>query len=204
MGYCNFFTISTKLKWIVLIPKSGRLSWLENISLAKQSHTNQFSSRKPDVWTGSIRIPPEPIAISLEVCLWFTSSQFDSIFISALMNFYDPETLVWKWTSSLGGIASRVVGWPGLEHGRSPVKAVSNGGGAKAVLERPVLQCAPLSPGFQFHVLQPGPCSKSLQLVALVSPTVFPWRSGLSGSCCFCDQEISLSPWSRRLPLSAI
>lgn len=183
MGYGKFFTISTKLKSIVLIPKSGRLRWLENINLAKQSHANQFSSRKPDVWTGSIRIPSEPIAVSLEVYLWFTSSQFDSIFISALMNFYDPETLVWKWTSSLGGITSRVVGWPGLERGRSPIKAVSNGGGAKAAQERPVLQCAPLSPGFQFHVWQPGPCSKSLQLVALVSPTTFPWRSGLSGSC---------------------
>lgn len=90
------------------------------------------------------------------------------------MNFYDPEAFVWKWTSSLGGIASRVVGWPGLEHGRSPIKAVSSGVGAKAVLERPVLQCAPLSPVSQLHAWQPGPCSKALRLVALVSPTMFP------------------------------
>lgn len=74
------------------------------------------------------------------------------------------------WDSLQGSGLARSGAW------EESIKAVSSGGGAKAVLERPVLvlQCARLSPVFQLPAWQPGPCSKALWLVALVSPTMFP------------------------------
>lgn len=56
-----------------------------------------------------------------------------------------------SWRDSLQTIvlASLVEWWV-------PIKAVSSGGRGKADLERPALQCTPLSLLLQFRVCQPG------------------------------------------------
>lgn len=118
------------------------------------------------------------------------------------MNFYDPKALVWKWTANLGGIASRVMGWPGLESGKGPVKTVSSGGGRDAaVLGRPGLQCVS-APCVSESAA--GAHSKAYGLQHWCAQPRFPEERRLLRRLLFCDQENSWSPWNRRLHLRAI
>lgn len=140
------------------------------------------------------------VASSSGPCPWFTLSL---IHISSLVKFSNPKALIWRRTSILGGISSRLLCWPGLERGGFLLRLSRVEAEAKLTWRG---HCTPLyPPQFSFCLDTNGkvsPLRLHLPSGCLCRPC-FPKRYGFSVGCCFCDWENSLAPWNQRLPPSS-
>lgn len=157
------------------------------------------------MWTGSItttraELPaPQDPALDVHLVSW--------IHISSLVKFSNPKALIWRRTSILGGISSRLLCWPGLERGGFLLRLSRVEAEAKLIW-RGQNSIAHLSSHLSFP-------SASLDTNGKVSPLwlrlpsgclcrpCFPKRHGFSVGCYFCDWENSLAPWNQRPPPSS-